>query len=91
MVDKWGSSGLLGPVNNAVAVTPHDTNELVGPEGTDAVPRCIYVGVSGDVSMIFTEGGTAVVFKSMPVGTHAYRPLIIKAAGTTATDIVACY
>lgn len=73
------------PPLKSVAVVAHDTNELA--------PGCIgiYVGVAGDISMKLANDDTAVVFKSVPVGFHRVCPKLIRATGTTATDMVALY
>jgi hypothetical protein len=70
--------------NRWVAVAPSDTVSFT------EVPRAIYVGVTGDVTMVDSVGNT-VLFKAMPVGEHAEQPSQIKATGTTATNIVALY
>lgn len=67
--------------SNFVAITPHDTDE-VGPF------RGIYVGSAGDL-VVINGAGTAVTFKSVPVGTII--PVfcrIIKSTGTTASQLV---
>ena len=71
---------------SAVAVTPHDTTPLA-----TGVCRALYIGVTGDVEVILADGGTAVVFKSVPVGILPVRAQIVKDALTTATDILALY
>lgn len=52
-----------GPCRRALAITPHDTNEL------EFVTRFIYVGGTGDVAVV-TEYGDTVTFKNVPVGTQ---------------------
>lgn len=74
------------PSGSAVAVTPHDTNVL-----TTGVTRALYIGVSGDVEVVLADGGTAVVFKSVPIGILPVRAQIVKATLTTATNILALY
>lgn len=72
------------PYANAAAVTPSDTVDL------QFVTRALYVGVSGDVT-VNMPGGAAILFKAMPVGLYAIRCTRIKAAGTTATNILALW
>ena len=72
------------PATAAIAVTPHDTNELA------EYSRGIYLGVGGDVTVVMSNGGTAVLFKNLAGGIiHPIRAKIIKSTGTTATNIVA--
>lgn len=69
----------------AVAVTPHDTNNL-------ANPATIFVGTSGHVNVIPWEGTSAVLFKNLADGSVV--PCLVKrvlATSTTATDLVAVY
>lgn len=69
----------------AVAVTPSDSTVF-------AEPRGIYVGVSGDVAMVFPGKAGAVTFKSLVQGSeHALCPVQIYATGTTATDMLLLY
>ena len=74
----------LAPIEHGDAVTPSDTVDF-----TNGQCRALYVGVSGDVTMILD--GSTVLFKAMAVGWHWVRPTRIKATGTTATTILACY
>ena len=66
--------------SDTVAVTTSDTNvvDYVG----------LYIGVSGDVA-IKGDGGTAVTFKSVPVGfLRDIHITTVMATGTTATNIL---
>lgn len=87
MTDKFNSStqSLLTPSENAFAVTPHDTNAL------PTVPKYLYVGSGGDVTLRTVDGSSDVVFENVPNGGYIYaRASHVRAAGTTATAIVAC-
>lgn len=53
-----------------------------------AVPRALYIGVSGDVKVDLVKGGT-VTLKSVPVGVLQIQPAKIYKTGTTATNLVA--
>jgi hypothetical protein len=71
------------PVDDAAEVTPHDTTAL------DPTPTGLYVGVTGDVTVI-TARGTTVTFTAVPAGSILpIRVTHVKATGTSATDIVA--
>lgn len=75
----------VSPVTNAVAVTPHNTNEL------SYVSRALYVGTGGDIAVTMQDSGS-VTFVDVPTGTLLpIRVKIVKATGTTASDIVALW
>lgn len=84
--DLYGDYGnsLEAPAKDAVAVTPHDTNDLT------YLPRALYVGVSGDVKVDMIGSGT-VTFVGVPVGILPVRVTRVYSTGTTATDIVAIW
>lgn len=80
-------SSLESPAADAVAVSPHDTNEL------SRVTRALYVGGAGNlvVTMAGTGGGD-VTFTGVPAGT--ILPIRVKkvlSTNTTATSIVALW
>lgn len=71
------------PSAQLVAVVPSDSTDL------SIAPRSLYVGVSGDVSVIGLNDTVAVVFKNVPAG--CVLPVIarrVKVTGTTASGIV---
>lgn len=75
-----------GPFRNAAAVTPSDTVPL-----TTAAAK-LYVGVTGDVTLIPVGGASGVLFKAVPAGTVLpVRTSQVMATGTTATYIVAMW
>ena len=82
--DKFVSQnkGLGSPLTAGEAVTPHDTNELA------KVSRALYIGVTGDVVVVMQDG-TTLTFKAVPVGLLPVRVKVVKATGTTATNILA--
>jgi len=67
----------------AVAVTEHDTATFQ--------PGILYVGTTGDVSVMPADGAAFIVFKNVPSG--SFLPVYIKAVhtATTAADLVMCY
>ena len=76
-------AGETNPAKNHVAVVKSDVTTY-----TPAFDG-LYVGTTGDVSIITKPGGTAVVYKAVPGGT--FMPVnahIVRATGTTAADIV---
>jgi hypothetical protein len=71
---------------DAVAITPSDTAEQGPP-----ILSGVYVGGAGDVTVI-TELGTTTTFKALPVGQTIFcRTRLVKATGTTATNLVGLY
>lgn len=68
----------------AVAITPSDSATLKPTKG-------LYVGVSGNVSVVL-EGGSAVVFTNLASGMiHPIAVKQVKSTNTTATNILAVY
>ena len=57
------------------------------------IPSCrgLYVGVSGDISVNMVGVGTAVIFKSAPVGILPIQALKVNTTGTTATNLLVLY
>lgn len=70
------------PADDAFAVTPSDSVAFT------AVASALYIGVTGDVTLITSLGNT-VLFKAVPAGvTLPIRCTQVKATATTATSIV---
>jgi hypothetical protein len=73
------------PYTNAVAVTPHDTNDLT------YVTRGVYVGGAGTLKVNMQDSGT-VTFTGVPVGTLLpIRATRVFSTGTSATSILALW
>jgi hypothetical protein len=74
----------IAPTRQFRAVTPHDTNPLAGGPA-----RSLYIGGAGDV-VALNEAGQAVTFAAVAAGTVLpIEVAVVKATGTTATNIVA--
>lgn len=73
----------LGSAISMFSITKHDTNEL------PSVVRMIYVGGSGDVSVVDTRGNT-VVHKGVSSGSYLgpFNVLKVTSTNTTATDLI---
>ena len=72
-----------GPSQEPFAVTPSDSANF-GQES-----RYLYVGTTGDV-VIYTRGGVAITYKTVPAGAYVYASCIrVNSTGTTASNIVA--
>lgn len=78
-------AGLTTPARRAVAVTPNDSTDLAD------VPRALWVGGTGNISLIMQDDSSAVLFTAVTVGYHPLRAKRIRATDTTATNIVALY
>lgn len=71
------------PARQAAAIVPHNTNAL------PLLPKAIYVGAAGDITLRAVDDAADVVFKSVPVGTIlAVRASHVRASGTTAGSLV---
>jgi hypothetical protein len=65
------------------AVVPHDTNEMT------TIPKAIYVGTGGTITLRGVDATSDVVFKNVANGQILdVRVRYVRATGTTATDIV---
>lgn len=72
------------PSRAPYAITPHDSNEL------PLVPKAIYVGTGGNVTLRGVDGAADVVFKNVANGQVIdVRATHVRATGTTAADLVA--
>lgn len=84
-VDERGI-GYTAPAVGAAAVTPSDSTDL------PRIARALYVGVSGNISVICEDGGTAVTFTGLSAGQILpVRVKRVRSTSTTATSIVALY
>lgn len=84
--DSWNASDrrdIRDPGERATAITPSDSADLTNPT------RGLYVGASGDVSVILVGDSAAVTFTGLAAGiVHPLRVKRVRSTGTTATDIV---
>lgn len=75
----------ITPSENAFAVIPNDLSAL------PIVPKYLFVGGGGNVTLRSMEGEADVVFRNVPAGGYLYvRASHVRATGTTASSIVAC-
>lgn len=82
MADPNASITLPGIIYRAEAVTPSDATTI-------DTTSSLYVGVSGDI-VVTMPAGNDVTFEGIQ-GFVPIRVSAVKATGTTATGIVACY
>lgn len=76
--------------NDAVAITPSDTQPITDAAG-NAVQPILYIGGAGNVA-VKTALGTSITFTAVPAGTVI--PVMVSqvmATGTTATGIVGIF
>lgn len=88
MTDNFESFaiGLGSLAVDAEEVTPNDSEDL------DYVSRGIYVGVSGDLSVVLRDSTSPVLFQNMPNGTFLpIRVRRVRNTDTTASGIVALF
>ena len=85
MADRFDTQldSLSQPARRAFAITPHATNEI------DPLPKAIYVGTGGHVTLRAADGTADVVFRNVASGQILdVRARHVRASGTTAADIV---
>ena len=88
MADAFSTTadGVSAPARRALAVSPHDSNEL-----TD-IPKALYVGTGGAITMRGVDGSADQLWKNVPSGAILpFRVRYVRATGTTATDLLALY
>lgn len=87
------------PARRAIAVIPSDTKDVTNATGDNApiYASALYVGVTGDLAVVLAAdsgnalAGTAVTFKSVPVGWFPVQVRRVMATNTTASQIIALY
>ena len=80
------ASGETTPALDAEEVTPHDSTNLQN------YSRSLYVGVTGNVTVVMASGGAVITFVAVLAGAILpVRCSRVNATDTTATSIVALY
>jgi type 1 fimbria pilin len=83
---SYAADSVVAPARQAVAVTPHDSDAL--PD----IPKALFVGTGGNITMRGVGGATDQVWKNVQGGAILpFRAQYVRAAGTTAGDILALY
>ena len=88
MADQFFAHGdsVSAPATRAVAVVPHDANALAD------IPKALFVGTGGNITMRGVGGGADILWKNVPAGAILpFRAQYVRAAGTSAADILALY
>jgi len=86
MPDQFSGHGdaVMAPATRGLAVVPHDVNALAD------VPKALFVGTGGHLTVRGVGGGPDVLLKNVPDGSVLpFRATHVRATGTTAADIVA--
>lgn len=82
----FGNSLNIGdPSDEPLLLVPHATEFLANK------PNYLYVGVAGNVSMVFSRMSENPITVSLSQGYHLFRPDAIRVAGTTAQQIIGFY
>lgn len=79
--DRQLPSTSEAPIQSAESVTPHNSN-TIGPY------RALWVGVTGDVEVIHVGDTDPVTYTNVPVGWYPWAVKVVRAANTTADEIV---
>ena len=78
------SDSVNNPSRSMLAVVPHDSAAL------GRLPKALYVGTGGHVTVRCVDDAADVTFRNVPSGALIRaRVTHVRAAGTTATDILA--
>lgn len=73
----------LAPSRAPFAITPDDTQPLA------VVPKGIYVGTGGDVTLRGIDASADVTYKNLPSASYInVRAAFVRATGTTASNLV---
>lgn len=77
------SPGNTDPARTSFAISPSDSQELA------VLPRAVYVGTGGNLTLRLIDDAQDVVFRNVPSGQILdLRARFIRASGTTAADLV---
>jgi hypothetical protein len=80
---EYQSDSLSLPARATFVITPHATNEI------DPLPKAIFVGTGGNIMLRAVDSTADVLLKNVSSGQILdIRVRLIRANGTTATDIV---
>lgn len=86
MAAEYATHNLIPtPASHAAAITPSDDADLT------FATRAIYVGTTGDLTVILRDDTAPVTLKSAAVGYHPIQARRVMATDTTATNLVALY
>lgn len=79
----FNAASVADPARQAIAVTPHDSNEIA------VLPRALFVGTGGTVILRAVDSAADVTLKNVAGGQILdIRARYVRATGTTAADFV---
>lgn len=78
-------------MTNAIDTSIKDAIIVLTDSAFPVPCNAIYVGVSGDISVVLAQNGKTVLFKAVPVGVLYVKAAKVNSSGTTATNMLACY
>lgn len=77
------TDSVFAPSRQPFAITPDDAAEI------SPLPKALYIGTGGDVTLRGIDGAEDVVFRNLASGDRLeVRAMHVRASGTTARDIV---
>lgn len=77
------ADSVFAPSRRPFPITPHDDAQV------SPLPKALYVGTGGDVTLRGVDGSEDVVLRNLASGDRIeIRALFVRASGTTAQDIV---
>ena len=88
MADQFQNNAdqVSAPATRAVAISPHDSNALAD------IPKALFVGTGGNITMRGVNGSADQVWKNVPSGSLLpFRAQYVRSTGTTAGDLLALY
>ena len=83
---KNHATALTSPARNGFSIIPNDSIDL------SVTCRALFVGNTGDISVILADDSSSVIFKNISSGTiFPVSAKRVEATLTTATDLVGLY
>lgn len=79
------AQGIESPASGAVAITPHNTNNLAKPI------RALTIGTEGGTVSFVGLDGVTYTTGPLPLGTYFLIATRVRATGTTATGLTGWY
>ena len=84
MAGSYHSADATVSARRAAAVTPSDSTILPATRG-------LYVGTTGNLSVVMAEDEATVLFSNVPVGVFPVQVIRVMSTSTTASNIVALW
>jgi hypothetical protein len=84
MAGSFHSANATVSAHSATAVIPSDATII-------PVTRGLYIGGTGDVSVVMADDENTITFIGVPAGIFPVQVMQVLATGTSATNIVALY